>query len=119
HHFFPGKQGISDQALLPIIAATLDRKAPREWYAALMDYGAHLKASGSTAHRGSAGYKKQSAFIGSRRQARGAIIRALIAGAQTAAALSRAANTSDISAILSDLSREGMVVQRRGKYSLL
>ncbi len=119
HHFFPGKQGISDQALLPIIAATLDRKAPREWYAALMDYGAHLKASGNTAHRGSAAYKKQSAFIGSRRQARGAIIRALLTGAQTAAALSRAANTKDISAILSDLSKEGLVVQRRGKYSLL
>ncbi len=43
HTFFPEQEAITDKQLEPIVAETLDHKNPREWYYALMDYGALLK----------------------------------------------------------------------------
>ncbi len=57
----------------------------RQWYYALMDYGADLKKRGENPSRRNATYTKQSAFSGSVRQARGAIIRQLSAGVATIA----------------------------------
>jgi A/G-specific adenine glycosylase len=68
---------IPDSRLLPLIEQTLDRENPREWYYALMDYGAELKKQVQNPARKSAHYAKQSRFAGSLRQARGAIIRQL------------------------------------------
>lgn len=77
HHFFKDKSGVSDKEILEVVEKTLDRKNPREWYWALMDYGAHLKASGVQINKKSKHYTKQSVFKGSDREVRGAIIRAL------------------------------------------
>jgi A/G-specific adenine glycosylase len=70
---------VHDREILPLIARTLDRANPRAWYYALMDYGAELKKKVKNPSRNSAHYTKQSAFKGSRREARGAIIRSLSA----------------------------------------
>ena len=43
HCFFPGKSGVRDREILPLVDQTLDRERPRPWYYALMDYGAMLK----------------------------------------------------------------------------
>src|SRR3989344_2854344 len=43
HHFFQKREKVSDLELEPLIAQTLDRRAPRRWYSALMDYGSALK----------------------------------------------------------------------------
>lgn len=120
HHFFPRAKNVSDKTLLPIIASTLDAKRPREWYAALMDYGSHLKATGSKAHRKSAQYKKQGAFIGSKRQTRGAIVRSLIEGGTTTTRLAKQLSfpPERILSALDDLVREGIVIKRRSIYSL-
>src|SRR5262249_9953194 len=45
HHFFNEHSDVvGDAELRELIAASLPSDNPREWYWALMDYGAHLKA---------------------------------------------------------------------------
>lgn len=75
HEFFPEQQGVSDAQLLPYIEQTLYRANPREWYWALMDYGAHLKRTNPNPSRRSAHHGAQSAFKGSLREIRGGILR--------------------------------------------
>lgn len=68
---------VPDSEILPLIEQTVDTENPREWYYALMDYGAELKKKVVNPSRRSSGYTKQSKFEGSLRQARGAILRQL------------------------------------------
>jgi len=78
HFFFRNMTKVRDSELLPLIEKTLDRKNPREWYAALMDYGAMLKKKHSNPSRRSSHHTKQSQFEGSDRQVRGCIIKVLV-----------------------------------------
>ncbi len=55
--------------------------SPRDWYYALLDWGAHLKVSGVNPTRRSSQYTRQSAFEGSRRQKRSRIVRLVLAAA--------------------------------------
>lgn len=77
HHYWPDEEKISDEALFPLVRKTLDTDNPREWYWALMDYGAYLKKTLPNPARRSLHHVRQSAFEGSPRQVRGAIVRAL------------------------------------------
>jgi A/G-specific adenine glycosylase len=77
YHFFSKKKQVFDREILEYVERTLDMKNPREWYWALMDYGAHLKTKGIRTHRNSKHYTKQSKFKGSNREVRGAILRIL------------------------------------------
>lgn len=77
HFFFANEQNIHDKDIMPLVAATVDRESPRDWYYALMDYGVMLKKSVVNPSRKSAHHAKQSKFEGSDRQIRGMIIRAL------------------------------------------
>jgi len=76
HFFFPGCGGVRDAEIFPLVVETLDRRNPREWYYALMDYGAMLAKTVRNPNRRSAHFKTQSRFRGSLREGRGAIIRA-------------------------------------------
>lgn len=88
HHFFPNvgrltshtSGRISDKEIELILERALPKGKAREWYSALMDYGAHLKRSGVRVNARSASYAKQAKFEGSLRQVRGAILKALTAG---------------------------------------
>lgn len=77
HTFFSGQSEITDKQLLPLITQTIDHKNAREWYYALMDYGVHLKQKLPRINAASKHYTRQSQFIGSKRQIRGAIIKLL------------------------------------------
>lgn len=77
HHFFTKKSNIHDTELIPYIEQTMDTNNPKEWYAALMDYGTFLKKQYPNPSRKSKHYTKQSTFSGSNRQARGLIIKIL------------------------------------------
>lgn len=77
HEFFAGEHQVRDRDILPLIEQTLDRTEPRLWYQALMDYGAMLKESGNPSRR-SVHHRPQSRFRGSRREARGIILKALL-----------------------------------------
>lgn len=77
HRFFLDATRIHD-ASVHVIAEMLARgQKQREWHAALMDYGAHLKSSGVRLNKKSAHYTKQKTFKGSLREVRGAILREL------------------------------------------
>jgi A/G-specific adenine glycosylase len=76
-HFFHEAYKVEDSALLPLIESTLDTKNPRLWYSALMDYGTYLKTVQSNPTRRSKTYSKQSKLLGSNREVRGKILKAL------------------------------------------
>lgn len=76
--YFPDDQQVSDKQIFPLIEKTLYKDNPRNWYYALMDYGAELKKKIKNPGRQSAHYSKQTKFEGSIRQARGALLRQLV-----------------------------------------
>jgi A/G-specific adenine glycosylase len=78
HCFFAGQSGVKDREILPLVDQTLDRKQPRPWYSALMDYGTMLKRAAPNPNRRSAHHQKQAPFAGSDREIRGLILKALL-----------------------------------------
>jgi A/G-specific adenine glycosylase len=76
--FFGRQDGIRDKEILPLVEQTLDRKRPRPWYYALMDYGAMLKHAEPNPNRRSAHYQRQSSFADSNRQIRGLILKTVL-----------------------------------------
>ena len=85
HELFPGEEGVSDRALVPILHDTCPADAndpaddPRTWYYALLDYGAYLKRTLPNPSRRSASHTRQSRFEGSHRQKRAELLRVLLA----------------------------------------
>ena len=121
HHFFSQKKNVSDEQLLPLITAALDRRNPRRWYGALMDYGALALKKTPNANRRSKHYTRQSAFVGSDRQIRGAVIRALTT--HPSLTLPVLAKTLDVApprllAAITGLMSEGLVEKHSCYYRL-
>ena len=79
HHFFHDRQGVRDGEILPLVAATRDDAAPRDWYYALMDYGVMLKKEHGNPGRKSAHHVRQSPFKGSNRELRSRILKEILA----------------------------------------
>ncbi len=79
-HFFPDREEVGDDELLPYIQKTMDYENPREWYYALMDYGSYLSKMVPNPNRKSKHYVRQAKFEGSDRQIRGALLRDHLAG---------------------------------------
>jgi len=79
HHFFRSKEEVSDKEIMKVIMKVGIPESPRQWYEALMDYGAHLpKQTKNNPNRQSRHYTKQSAFRGSRRELRGKILKIML-----------------------------------------
>ncbi len=118
HFFFQDRNGVRDEEILPIATRALDRRNPRRWYNALMDYGAMLKKSGNPGRK-SAHYRAQSPFSGSRRQLRGMVIKTLLAGRDSSAEdLARYLGVEELRVreVLESLAREGLVAESKGLY---
>ena len=79
HELFPGREGVRDRELAPLVADTCPEEGARAWYYALLDYGAHLKTQVANPSRRSAHHTRQSAFEGSRRQKRAELVRVVLA----------------------------------------
>lgn len=117
HHFFPKKKKVGDGEILKVVYSSIlqnngiTKEFPiRDWYSALMDYGAHLKKTYGNPNARSAHYAKQTKFAGSARQVRGEILRR---------ALARTLRARDFpSGVLADLVREGFL-QKHGNYFIL
>jgi A/G-specific adenine glycosylase len=118
HHFFHDQTDIPDQAIVPLIARTLDRENPREWYYALTDYGAHLKQTVGNLSRHSKSYARQSEFQGSRRQIRGQVIRLLSGRSYEVRELEEHIPDQRLTIILQELVAEGLIRRRGSAYSL-
>lgn len=108
HELFPHEDKVSDKMLEPLVAAAAFHPAaaadPRRWYYGLLDYGAHLKATGVNPTRRSASYSRQSVFEGSRRQKRAWIVRRVLAAPEGV----------EVAAVRADLDRAETEAARDG-----
>ncbi len=121
HHFFPRREKVGDAEIESVLARALPKDRVREWYWALMDYGAHLKRSGISHNARTKGYVKQSRFAGSARQARGAILKELARGSISEPRLLGLLGDDrrpQLRAALLALLTEGFVAKRGRAYAL-
>ncbi|MBX4206191.1 A/G-specific adenine glycosylase [Candidatus Parcubacteria bacterium] len=125
HHYFPhmkerdGKAcKIYDKDVAPLVEKTLDKKNPRDWYYALMDYGAYLKKAGNTISR-SAHYTKQSKFTGSNRELRSQILKLVLKKPRTKAEVLKLLSSPApaIEKNIIALEKEGLLSSKKGKIS--
>ncbi len=122
HHFFakatpqrPDNK-ISDTQLIPLVEKTLDKKRPREWYYALMDYGTHLKKTVGNASRKSSSYTKQSKFKGSHRELRARVLHVIaqkkkISMKNIATAIHK--KETEVQSVVKELVRDGFVKRNK------
>jgi len=121
HHFFADKKSVSDREILAVLTEAFPKGRAREWYAALMDYGAYLKRSGIKVNKKSVSYTKQTTFAGSGRQARGAILKELTNGTATQKRLIGLLGedrTGQMAQQLAKLLAEGMIEKIGTRYQL-
>ncbi|MCL2880873.1 MAG: A/G-specific adenine glycosylase [Treponema sp.] len=119
--FFPERSDVRDTEIMPLLDALLDRKKPRLWYYALMDYGAYLKKTTENPGKQSAHYSKQSPFAGSLRQARGKVLRTLISVGPSSPeeiGFLTKINEDELYRVLLVLKKEAMVSEAQGIYRI-
>lgn len=123
HELFSDAVGVPDREITPLLERALEIAAargigPRDWYFAMLDYGAHLKRTNPNPSRRSAHHSRQSRFEGSRRQKRAALLRAVMEepGLEASAYAARvrehaAIDDGDAESVLEELSLEGFLVR--------
>src|SRR3989338_249288 len=80
HEFFlSSEKDIADEKILAILARIEPHKRKKDWYFALMDYGAGLKGYFPNRSERGKSYVRQSRFEGSTRYVRAAIVKTLLA----------------------------------------
>jgi len=120
HFFFADKTTkVHDRDLLPLIEQTIDKDSPREWYYALMDYGALLKSKKTVPNTRSIHYKKQSTFKGSNRELRSTLLSHILE--TPGIALSTLGKETEkpvdhITKNLSAMEQEGLIKQKNKRY---
>lgn len=123
HEFFSDVDDVHDKDIIDLLEKTLDKKNPRKWYWALMDYGVYLKREHGNLSRKSKHYAKQSKFEGSNRQLRGAILKELTEEPATIEGLEgkllQEGDERPFTEILEALVEEGFIVKdEAGKYTI-
>jgi len=121
HCFFPGRSGVRDREILPLVDQTLDRKRPRLWYSALMDYGARLKRAAPNPNLRSAHHQRQAPFADSDRQIRGLILKVLLRSpALSAEEVVKAVgkNPARTTGLIHTLSKEGFLEQEGARLRI-
>jgi A/G-specific adenine glycosylase len=121
HFFFHGRDRVNDREIMPLVAATLDRANPREWYYALMDFGVSLKQQHPNPGRRSSHHTRQSRFEGSNRQQRSRLLQAVLEEPGISAVELAGQSGGGQEAVernLADLEREGFLSQTNGRYSV-
>ncbi len=121
HFFFKDSAAVHDHDVLKLIEKTLDRKDPRSWYYALMDYGLYLKQTLPNPSRKSVHHAKQSPFKGSRREIRSRILKFVLASGSAGVSMveitRHIGKTSyDVPTILKKLAAEGFMEELREKF---
>lgn len=121
HFFFEGMEQIEDREILVLVAETLPKENPREWYYALMDYGAELKKTHRYLNARSKQYTKQSKFEGSDRQLRGGILRVLLEGSmkEESLCITFGVSRERCKKILVQLESEGFISKQLQGYAIV
>ena len=121
HFFYPETMAVADKELWLLIMLTLDATRVRDWYYALMDYGAELKKTVANPNRRSAHYVRQSPFNGSDRQIRSWILKLFLNDTELPEniILDRiASDAARVKRILTQLTQENFLRCRSGQYRL-
>lgn len=121
HAFYPKREAVHDRDIRPLVELTLDRRNPRRWYSALMDFGSALKGRVPNPNTRSAHYVRQSPFENSLRQIRGRILGILNdRGALSRRGIESSLGTDSerVRGSLAALEREGLVVCEKGTYRI-
>lgn len=119
HHFFSGQQQILDKQILEQLDKTIDRRNPRAWYWALMDYGSWLKKTvGNVNAIGSSQYKKQRPFAGSVRQVRGRVLKQLVEQPRSYQALVRLIADDRLDLVLQQLCAERLIEENADTFRI-
>lgn len=114
--FHQGEMSVHDGVLYDDLHRLTQNKevqaiGARHWYYALMDYGAHLKASKISHNTKSAGYAKQTPYEGSTRQLRARVLFAVTHG-------EKIPNDERVETVLSQLTKEGYIIRNGKKFSI-
>jgi A/G-specific adenine glycosylase len=125
HEVFPDRDGVPDRELFSLLVQLSERVharqiGARQWNYALLDYGAHLKATlPVNPSRRSKHHSRQSPYEGSRRQKRARLLEAVLAeSGQTTADLARACgfDLAIVEDVLGDLQREGFIHTENNRW---
>jgi A/G-specific adenine glycosylase len=120
YHFFADSVEVSDKELYELVTATMDTEQPRQWFWALMDYGAYLKSTRGALLSQSKHYKRQSPLKGSVREVRGQIVRQLTKSPMQEADLRSVINADGrFEAALAGLINDGLVQVDNTAYRLV
>ena len=109
HHFFANETRVSDRDVLVKVTETIDTARPREWFWALMDYGAELKRQGYGRLSQSKHYVKQPPLDGSMRQMRGEIIRRYTHGQSVVQIARELSSDPRFAAALRSIQNDGLI----------
>jgi A/G-specific adenine glycosylase len=134
HELFADRDAVPDSEIAPLVSAAVEEAVrqgvgARAWYYALLDYGSHLKRTQPNPSRRSAHHTKQSRFVGSRRQKRAWLLRAVMEEpgresgdyARGLAVAERgegrdAPGAEEVAEILADLTTEGFLACAEGRW---
>jgi A/G-specific adenine glycosylase len=114
HFFFRNETMVTDKQLIEVLqklALHSDVKSlgARDWYLALMDYGAYLKSQSISYNTRSKGYKKQTPYEGSLRKLRAETLFAIIHNKEIP-------KDKRVKEILSSLEKENFIIKRGRLY---
>jgi A/G-specific adenine glycosylase len=113
------RRKIHDKEIKQLIAQTLSPDNPREWYYALMDYGASIKTQYPDINSKSFHYKKQSPFKGSIREIRGKVLKHLLHyEVLTVEQLSVYIKDGRVSEVIRSMEREDLIKRDRNGYTI-
>lgn len=121
HFFFTRRRRVADARITAKIRETLPRRNIREWYWALMDYGAAAIKGVPNPNRRSKSWRRQPKFASSRRELRGKIVSAVIrgGGVGTRALASRLGRSNrEIADAIAALCDEGLIAIRGNRLAV-
>ncbi len=121
YSFFKRRRRVPDQEIMKLVKKTLDEKNPKEWYYALMDYGAFLGKTVPNPNRRSRAYHRQAKFKGSNRELRGKALRMILKQKSYAVAeLGRAlrVRNEQLNRVITELQKEGFIRRNGTRLSI-
>jgi len=116
YHYFNDKTNVDDKDIFCVIERTLDKGHAREWYWALMDYGAYLATQIDNPNKKSRRYVKQKRFKGSVREVRGGVIKLLLKRSHTLVELKNIYTDERLSIALEQLEKEEFIMKKKDIY---